>query len=150
MSIAWPEVNVAPECLHLLPRHRTPSAALRRACRRYVIAMGNLNKQVAAYNTEVLLRQLQSASTHGELRALLHHCLSSPFVPVPLPALAPALPHLTALHRAYHCLAVLKDTLDNWQQPPNSAAPPPPAPAAQEEQEDDAPATFSYFSATMV
>lgn len=142
MSIAWPDVNLCPDCMHSLPRHRTPSPALRRACRRYIIAMGNLNKQIAAYNTEVLLRQLQSASTHGELRALLHHCLSSPFVPVPLPALAPALPQLTALHRAYQCLAILKDTLDNWQPPP----PPQHAPPTP----DTPPPAFSYFSTTIV
>ena len=145
MSIAWPEVNVAPDCLHALPRHRTPSSSLRRACRRYIIAMGNLNRQVAAYNTEVLLRQLQGVTSHGELRALLHQCIAVPFVPVPLPALTPAVPHLTALHRAYHCLTVLKDTLDNWQPPPHAAPPPSTTDPVQVSPPQPA---FSYFTTT--
>lgn len=145
MSLEWPTVLLDPQAMMLLPPGRVPSPALKRACRRYIIAMGNLNKQVVAYNTEVQLRRLQTALTHEELRALMQQCTVSPFVSVPVNTMSPMMPQLVTLHRAFLCAHVLKDTLESWDAPPlveeeslpNTSEPVPGAP-------------FSFFSASIV
>jgi len=114
MSIDWPTVTLDPQALSHLPSTRTPSPALRRACKRYVIAMHNLNKQLVALNMDVLLRQLQTASSHEEVRAVMTQCELVPFASVPVNTLSSTMPTLITLHRAFQCLHVLKDTLDSW------------------------------------
>lgn len=145
MSLDWPAVLLDPDVFTLLPAGRMPSPPLKRACRRYIIAMGNLNKQVVAYNTEVQLRRLQTALTNEELRALMQQCMVTPFVSVPVNTLSPMVPQLVTLHRAFQCAHVLKDTLDSWDAPPLTAEetspnPGQPAPAAP----------FSLFLASIV
>lgn len=135
MSIEWPHVTLDPQALSSLPPTHTPSMTLKRACKRYVIAMHNLNKQLVALNMDVLLRQLQAASSHEELRAVMAQCELVPFASAPVYTLAPMMPTLTILHRAFQCLHVLKDTLDNWvpePEPLNAASSP----------------SFSFFSPT--
>lgn len=114
MSLEWPDVTLDQRALAALPASHTPSPLLRRACKRYIMALHNLNKQLVAYNMDVLLRQLQSVSSHEELRDIMGQCELVPFASVPVPSLSGTLPALITLHRAFQCLRLLKDTLNSW------------------------------------
>jgi hypothetical protein len=148
MSLEWPAVVLEDDVLSSLPPSRMSSSALKRACRRYVVAMSNVNKQVVAYNTDVHLHRLQTALTHEELRAMMqqYQCMLAPFVSVPVNTLSPVMPQLITLHRAFQCAHVLKDTLESWDAPPlaatNETWPNPGPPPSG--------APFSLFSASIV
>lgn len=115
MSIQWPELQLQPQVLAALPPHHRASPTLKRACKRYIIAMNELNKQVCDYNTEGLEEQMTQCRTHAEVRQLLLKTACVPFVSVSVQTLLTQLPRLVILDRAAQCVNLLREVLDEWE-----------------------------------
>lgn len=115
MSIQWPYTHVHPHVLASLSPHQLPSPALKRAAKRYVIAMNELNKQICDYNAEALQRQLAGCRTHVEMRQLLLQSAQVPFVAVNMNTVAAHMPRLVVLDRAAQCVNLLREVLDEWE-----------------------------------
>lgn len=155
MSIQWPYTHVNPHVFASLSPHQPPSPALKRAAKRYVIAMNELNKQICDYNAEALQCQLAGCRTHIEMRQLLLQSAQVPFVAVNINTVAAHTPRLVVLDRAAQCVNLLREVLDEWEgdaalapatasATASATAAPAPSNAADE---PPAAATFSVFSA---
>lgn len=122
MSIQWPQTVVSHNVLAYLPPHQTPSPPLKRACKRYVTAMNELNKQICDYNAEALQRQLSVCRTLAEMRQLLLQVMQVPFASVNVHTVSAHMPRLIVLDRAAQCVNLLREVLDEWEMDGTSAA----------------------------
>lgn len=147
MSIQWPNTHVQRHVLGALPPHHPPSASLKRAGKRYITAMTELNKQICDYNAEALQRQLNNCRSNVEMQQVLLQVVQVPFVAVNIHTLSAHVPRLLMLDRAAQCVSVLREVLDEWEN--DSAAVPDLSaqPTTGTSGEDAAPASFSVFSA---
>lgn len=115
MSLHWPELQLQPHVFMSLPPHQMPSPSLKRACKRYVTAMNQLNKQICDLNADALEQEMMQCRTHSELRDLVLQTKRVPFVSMNVHTLSSQLPRLLVLERAAQCVSLLRDVLDEWE-----------------------------------
>lgn len=147
MSIQWPQTVVSPHVLQYLPAHQTPSYSLKRAAKRYVTAMNELNKQICDYNAQVLQRQLSTCGTHAEMSQLLVQAAQVPFASVSIQTVNLQMPRLIVLDRAAQCVNLLREVLDEWHiEAPEGGSGTDAVQSAAATADNPLPQSFSVFS----